>query len=212
MHLTVNEGYCRLRICSRDHDFRDGGVPPQANASLRDFADDLQAEGFMRRHFGDPAGMHRLRSAVHEELRDGLHDVAGRSDTDVLRAAARCLASGRWRVVDEMPAATLPTLLAQPGSRAETFATPRELAAARRGTQKSITRTAPGRTSATDPGPAAPSEEELLKQVNQEAQAVTLEKAAERGTPFCAICAEMAAERAAAAAAADAVDPVEAPP
>jgi len=193
MHIIIDEIHRRIHL----HSFGQP-VAPRNGAVLKPWAagaDQWQARAFMDRHFRDPARLHFLRHALAQ---DGHEGPGQRSDDGVLQAAARRVASGAWRIVFEVAAASnvvrpAPAPAASPllrgAGRGAGARTPQRLPPASR---------APA--AAAPPAPAPAATPEWTQFVAQRAQAKTLVSAARDGTPFCEIC--EAHRRAAAEAAA----------
>lgn len=145
-----------------------------------------QALAWLRQHRLGAAGMAQLRALLGDSHGRGLvHD-----DHEVLRRVADALHDGALQLYRRMPAVRAPMRAAVATARAD--APPQRAAVSGPG------RTPPPRRPSAPASEPAPVEADALDNVDQDAQAAVLETAARDGTPFCAVCEQMARERAAA--------------
>ena len=160
-----------------------GGHAPVCGAP--DVADEWSAGEFVRRHFRDAFEIGRLRVA----LSPGVYDVTRWPDEEVVREAARRLASGAWRIASQElqagGAGAPPPQEPGTGVRQEPPAPARAPASS---PQRARAPAPPSAAPAPAQSTAPVAEQDWLAQVDQVRQAATLETAAQRRSPFCAIC------------------------
>ena len=172
MRISISETPGRLEIRER-HDLAAAGL----EVSVVALRYEAEALSFLRRHCNDTARIEQLRQL----LPLGTHMQQQSSAPHVLAQIADRLVSGQLQVVSlDRPAGIMGAGPAAPN------ATPQIVAR-----RSPVSTTPPLPPPRPQPGTALqpePLEVEPSDNVEQDAQAATLEAAAVNGTPFCAIC------------------------
>ncbi|NRR30335.1 hypothetical protein HSX11_09045 [Oxalobacteraceae bacterium] len=182
MRICICHAPRRLEVRER-HDLAAGSLIETVIA-LRHEED---AYALLRLHCSDGNAVSGLRQLLAQTM----HLPGQISDDAVLRQVALKLGRGTLQVVALHATGTARSA----GDSAAAAAPAPAPAAARRSTQQAQGPLPPPR--GKDAPPAQQQEQEALDTVDQDAQAVTMEKAAEDGKPFCAVCEKAKAERAA---------------
>lgn len=183
MRICICHAPRRLEVRER-HDLAAGSLIETVIA-LRHEED---AYALLRLHCSDGNAVSGLRQLLAQTT----HLPGQISDDAVLRQVALKLGSGALQVVALHASQTARSSADSPAASAPAPA------AAKRAPQQAQDPLPPPQAKA--PVKPAEQEQEALDTVDQDAQAETLEKAAEDGKPFCAVCEKAKAERAAKAA------------
>lgn len=169
-----------LMIGATQFDLRSGAAAPPAGAERVDLRSPGQALAWLRQHRLGAVAMARIGALLGGIHGRGLVD----DDHELLRRAADALRDGRLRLYRGGGAARQQVQQVAPAARA-----------APAGPQRTAVSGQAPMAAPRAPAPSAPEapEADLAENIDQDAQAATLELAALDGTPFCAVCARAAA-------------------